>query len=134
MHAVKLRVIEPSGAAYELDMKLRISGRVPQMIGAEEFAAIAGLTDESILVAPRAPILRMPAEPAPTFASVGTEMRTDTAAWSHFAVAKGHLSRKPRIQPRRSFIVPELPASNEEVLLSFDGLPESFSAHLPWSL
>ena len=125
VHGVKLRVIEPSGATYELEMQLRISGRVPQMIGADEFAAIAGLTDETILVAPRVPVLMMPKD----------EPVVSTArAWTRFAVAEGHLSRTPRVQPRHSFIVPELPASNEDVLLSFDGLPQSFPTHLTWSL
>ena len=126
VHGVKLRVIEPSGATYELEMKLRISGRVPQMIGADEFAAIAGLTDETILVAPRVPVLLTPKdEPAPVVAK---------ASWTGFAAAQGHLSRTPRVQPRHGFIAPELPASSEDVLLSFDGLPQSFPTHLPWSL
>lgn len=126
IHGVKLRVVEPSGATYDLEMKLRISGRVPQMIGADEFAAIAGLTDETILVAPRVPVLLTPKdEPAPVVAK---------ASWTGFAAAQGHLSRTPRVQPRHGFIAPELPATREDVLLSFDGLPQSFPTHLPWSL
>lgn len=42
-HNVRLRVTEPSGAHYEMDMALKITGRVPQMIGAEDFGALAGL-------------------------------------------------------------------------------------------
>lgn len=127
VHGVKLRVIEPSGATYELEMQLRISGRVPQMIGADEFAAIAGLTDETILVAPRVPVLVAPKTEPPTAPSAA-------ASWTRFAPAEGHASRTPRVQPRRSFINPELPRIEEDVLLGFDGLPESLPAHLPWSL
>jgi hypothetical protein len=128
---VRLRVVEPSGANYELDMQLRITGRVPQMVGAEEFAAIAGLTDETILVAPRVPVLVTPRE-EPAAAPAPVEI--EPAPWTRFAVAQGHLARTPRVQPRRSFIATELPATNERVSFAFDGLPETFSAHLPWSL
>jgi hypothetical protein len=135
VHAVRLRVVEPSGATYELDMQLRITGRVPQMLGAEEFAAIAGLTDETILVAPRVPVLIMPKEePVRAAEPVRIEAPVTATSWTHFAVAQGHQSRTPRQQPRRSFIIPELPASSQTVSLSFDGMPQSFSAHLPWSL
>lgn len=125
IHAVRLRVIEPSGATYELDMQLRITGRVPQMVGAEEFAAIAGLTDETILVAPRVPALVVPPE---------EPVATAPTSWTRFAVAQGHQARSPRVQPRRSFITRELIATNEPVSLAFEGLPAEFSAHLPWSL
>ena len=133
IHSVKLRVIEPSGSTYELDMKLRITGRVPQMIGAEEFAAIAGLTDETILVAPRVPVLVVPKEEPEAIAAQAVTPVTPPS-WTRFAVAQGHQARAPRVQPRRSFIAPELPATNEDVSLIFDGLPEAFPAHLPWSL
>lgn len=133
VHSVRMRVVEPSGASYELDMQLRISGRVPQMIGAEEFAAIAGLTDETILVAPRVPVLVLPKEePAPQAARADASVTA--TAWTRFAAAQGHQARTPRVQPRRSFITPELPASDERVSFAFDGLPAPFSAHLPWSL
>jgi hypothetical protein len=128
VHAARLRVVEPSGASYELDMQLRISGRVPQMLGAEEFAAIAGLTDETILVAPRVPLLIVPKDEPKAPVEI-TPMN-----WTRFAVAEGHQSRKPRQQPRRSFIIGDTPATNESISLDFDGLPRSFSAHLPWSL
>ena len=128
VYGVRLRVIEPSGTTYELDMRLRISGRVPQMIGAEEFAAIAGLTDETILVAPRVPVLIVPKE------EPKAPVEITPATWTRFAVAQGHQSRTPRQQPRRGFIIGDLPQTNESISLEFDGLPRSFSAHLPWSL
>jgi hypothetical protein len=136
VYAIRMRVIEPSGSSYELDMQLRVTGRVPQMVGAEEFAAIAGLTDESVLTTARVPILIMPKdEPAPP--PVETKPAIAEPAqieWTRFSVAHGHVARLPRSQPRRSFIVPDLPPSNERISLEFDGVPETFSAHLPWSL
>jgi len=38
------------------------------------------------------------------------------------------------VQPRHSFIVPELPPVNEPASFEFEGLPSAFLAHLPWSL
>ncbi|MBL8547740.1 MAG: hypothetical protein JNL81_14830 [Hyphomonadaceae bacterium] len=134
IHAVTLRVIEPSGVSYELEMRLRISGRVPQMIGAEEFGAIAGLTDETILVAPRVPVLVTPQETAPPIAAPIEETPAAATPWTHFAVAQGHSCRTPRVQPRRSFITAELPTISEPISMRFDGLPAGFAAHLPWSL
>ncbi|MGH6950526.1 MAG: hypothetical protein ACREH4_06620 [Vitreimonas sp.] len=37
VHTVRLRVVEPSGASYEIDMPLRITGQVPQLVCAEAF-------------------------------------------------------------------------------------------------
>ena len=131
VHAARLRVVEPSGATYELEMQLRITGRVPQMLGAEEFAAIAGLTDETILVAPRVPLLIVQKdEPAPVTQTAPATQQL----WTRFSAAQGHQARAPRVQPRHSFIVPELPPVNEPASFEFEGLPSAFSAHLPWSL
>lgn len=69
VHAAKLCVIEPSGARYELEMKLRLTGLVPTMIGAEEFDFLAG-----------APTMDLPAQaPAPP-----------SAPWSAYAAATAH--------------------------------------------
>jgi hypothetical protein len=135
IHAVLLRVVEPSGVSYELDMQLRISGRVPQMVGAEEFAAIAGLTDETVLTTVRTPVLVMPAEtPAPVIEAASATADPVQIAWTRFAVAKAHIARAPRTQPRRGFILTEMPATGDPVSLTFDGLPQAFPSHLPWSL
>lgn len=135
IHAVQLRVIEPSGASYDLAMELCISGRVPQMVGADEFTALAALTDDTVLTAVRVPTLITPAEePAPTAEAREPAATPAQIAWTHFAVAQGHFARTSRAQPRRSFIAPELPAASQSVTLSFDGLPAPFAAHLPWSL
>ncbi|HRP11440.1 MAG TPA: hypothetical protein PLK37_10430 [Terricaulis sp.] len=42
VHAARLRVVEPSGACYEMEMKLRLTGRVPKMVGAEDIDFLAG--------------------------------------------------------------------------------------------
>lgn len=52
VHDVRLRVVEPSGACYELAMQLRITGLVPQMVGAEDFAVLAGLDVSALATSP----------------------------------------------------------------------------------
>ncbi len=133
VHAVRLRVVEPSGATYELDMQLRITGRVPQMVGAEEFAAIAGLTDDTIVIATRVPVLVTEAEPAPA-PVVETVAPPAQIAWTRFSAAQAHAARLPRLQPRRGFIAAEAPDTEQELSFEFDGLPAPLPAHLPWSL
>lgn len=44
IHPVHIRVIELSGGHYDLKLRLRITGRVPQIAGAEENDSLAGLT------------------------------------------------------------------------------------------
>ncbi len=96
IHIVRMRVIERSGANYEMEMKLRLTGRVPQMVGAEDalfdipgreaapvaptaepqthwtrFAAVLGVTTKAAL---------------PTGAFVQPEYPAISAAYTHFAI------------------------------------------------
>jgi hypothetical protein len=142
VHGVRMRVVEQSGASYELDMQLRITGPVPQMVGAEEFALLAGLTQEITLTAPRIPALIVPGDdpdivvegPPPAFAPQSYAAEPAPIAWTRFAVAQGHIVRGPRLQPRRSFILAELTVASAAASLDFGGLPATFPSHLPWSL
>jgi hypothetical protein len=148
VHGVRMRVVEQSGATYEVDMQLRITGAVPQMVGAEEFAAIAGLAEGVTLIAPRIPVLivdtkeNAPAASAPPIAEpVPIVIEAPVAApasvqipWTRFAVAQGHCAHTPRMQPRRGFIAAELPVTSLNVSLDFAGPPARFPAYLPWSL
>jgi hypothetical protein len=43
VHIARVRVIEMSGANYEMNMRLRVSGRVPQIVGHEGNDMLAGL-------------------------------------------------------------------------------------------
>lgn len=63
VHTVRLRVVEPSGAAYELDMRLRVTGMIPRMLDGEEIDFLAGLPalDEA---APMQPAAAAPAAAA----------------------------------------------------------------------
>ena len=73
VHSVRMRVVEPSGTIYQLDMKLRITGRVPQMVGGEEFASLVDLA----------------AAPAPSLTPVTriamAQPPRPSVAWAHFS-------------------------------------------------
>lgn len=56
VHGVKLKVIEQSGASYDLDMQLCITGQVPQMVGTEDFGFAAPAPRPAVAAAPRAQI------------------------------------------------------------------------------
>lgn len=79
VHGVMLRVIEPSGAAYQLPMQLRLTGRVPQMVGAEEFAMLAAMADGLAAQIADGAV----AAPAPSVQPAATP----TIAWSQFSAA-----------------------------------------------
>ena len=65
VHSVRMHVVEASGASYEIDMPLRITGRVPQLVGAEAFAFTAEAAP-----APSVRPLARPAVPWWSFAAV----------------------------------------------------------------
>ncbi|MFT3728652.1 MAG: hypothetical protein QM759_12580 [Terricaulis sp.] len=48
VHCAQLRVIEPSGYTYTLDLELRLTGRVPQMAGSEDLLAGFGIECEAL--------------------------------------------------------------------------------------
>lgn len=72
VRTVKLCVIEPSGARYDLEMKLRLTGPVPAMVGAEDIDFLAG-----------APSIDPPAQTTPP---------PRAAPWSAYAAATAHAS------------------------------------------
>lgn len=49
IHPVHIKVIEHSGAEYELRFRLRMTGRIPQIAGAEENDALANLAAAPLL-------------------------------------------------------------------------------------
>lgn len=85
IHVVRMRVIERSGHAYEMEMKLRLTGRVPQMVGAEDALFDIPKTEAAPVV-----------EPKP---------RTH---WTNYAAALG-VTGKSEL-PSGAFVQPEYPA------------------------
>lgn len=117
IHLVKLRVIEPSGASYEMEMRLRMTGRVPQMVGSDEYAALTSAAA---------------AEIAPPAARTAHAI-----AWTRYAPALAVTEKNRREHGRRAFIATEFPPANETLnhaSLEFGGELGVFSASAAWSL
>lgn len=102
VHTARVRVIEPSGASYDMDMQLRLTGRVPQMVGAEDngflIALAAGETQQSAPVAQPAPAPR-------------AEEPVIAAPWTKYAAAHGLPGKSELVHTRRTFIAAEFPAN-----------------------
>lgn len=114
VHDVKLRVVEPTGDTYVLDLTLRVTGLVPQMVGAEDFRF--GASSEAA------------APPSPTTAIV---------PWTQFSPVRGrHAARSLPAQGAYGALVSTpLPASNEHVVIAFgETIPAPSPAHADWSL
>lgn len=102
IHTARLRVIEQSGASYDMEMRLRLTGRVPQIVGAEENAFLvalaAGETQQP------APALRIVASAPPP------EAPKALASWTKYAAAHALPGKAELMRTRRAFIAAELPA------------------------
>ncbi len=116
VHAVRLRVIELSGASYQLRLRLRLTGPIPQMVGGEENDCLFGHS-----AAPATP--RTPPSPA----------------WACYAAAHGAHGKAPLAGSDGAFggllVAPSLPAlvANEAALLLADALPAPSAAAASWS-
>jgi hypothetical protein len=109
VYAARLRVVEPSGASYDLDLRLRITGRVPQVVGSDEFGFPA---DAAGAPAPR-------------------------VAWTSFAPALG-TQTKPRLSATGAYgalLGVTLPSVRLTATIALaDALPAPASQHAAWSL
>lgn len=128
VHDVRLRVVEPSGATYVQNMQLRITGRVPQMLGAEEFGFLVDLAGGGDLNASPAPL--PPRPPTPIAPAIPVD-------WSQYAAAYA-THRKPDLtRTRRAFIAAQLPPANSALssaTLALGEAPPRVGGQGPWSL
>ena len=131
IHSVRLRVIEQSGASYDMEMRLRLTGRVPQMVGAEDSAFLVGLaTGETHQAAPAAPL----AAAAPqAVASPAVEPPAPIASWTRYAAAHAAPGKAELVRTRRTFISAELPAIAADIAaLSIDEALPPVGLRGPW--
>jgi hypothetical protein len=135
VHSVTLRVVERSGESYELPMQLRVTGMIPQMVGAEEndfFATAAYELKPRKMVA-----LRIDAEPETAAPRAPEPVATvSITPWNEYAVANAKLGKGEIVRPRRSLIVPPYPTESpltHAALNIADPLPPVGSP-APWSL
>jgi hypothetical protein len=125
IHSVRLRVIEQSGASYDMDIRLRLTGRVPQMVGAEDNAFLIGLASGEKQQA--APAAQAP-EPARA-----AEPTVAHAPWTKYAAAHAAPGKAELVRTRRTFIAPELPAiAIAPAALSLDEALPPVGLNGPW--
>lgn len=98
IHVARMRVIEHTGESYEIELKLRLTGLVPQMVGAED--ALFDLPAPETQIT--APII---AEPAPSPSA-------QTVHWTAYAAARTQGGKAEIARTRRAFITQELPAAS----------------------
>jgi len=113
VYPARLRVVEPSGASYDLNLQLRITGRVPQVVGSEDFG--------------------FGGDVAPTSAqTTGPQV-----VWTKFAAALG-AQTKPALAANGAYgallSVTLPPVSVSATIALADTLPPPASAHAAWSL
>ena len=113
VYPARLRVVEPSGASYDLDLQLRITGRVPQVVGSDEFGFPAD------------------AAAAPTTAPA------PRVAWTSFAPALG-TQTKPTLSATGAYgalLGATLPSVRLTATIALaDALLTPASQHAAWSL
>jgi hypothetical protein len=115
VHAVRLRVVPSSGDSYELEMELRVTGMVPQMLGAEDFGLGGEIAEAPAPLAPRAPVV----------------------PWTVFAAARG-LETKPALAahgPYGALLQTTIPTTSQRVAIAFaEPIPAPAPESAAWSL
>jgi hypothetical protein len=116
VYPARLRVVEPSGASYDLDLQLRITGRVPQVVGAEDFCLGGGETV---------------ATPAPV------QIAAPRVVWTKFAPVLG-AQAKPALNAvgvYGALLATTLPAANVTGAIALaETAPAPAHQHAAWSL
>lgn len=114
IHGVTLRVVQADGDSYLLDLKLRVTGIVPQMVGAEDFG-FGGLAD----------------------APVDTAAPARTVPWTVFSPVRGREAHYA-ISTEGAYgalLAVQLPPTHERIVISFgEALPQPAPQNARWSI
>jgi hypothetical protein len=126
IHRARLLVVERSGQCYELDMSLRLTSAVPQLVGAEEmdFTDFVPAKPRRRIALAAAPVETTPAPAAP---------------WSNFAAAHAFATPAPlnahEDAPFGALIAASLFAAGAAALdLAIEPPPPPSGASAIWSL
>lgn len=126
IHQAHVRVVELSGTSYELKFRLRLTGRVPQIAGAEENDVLASLASAPIpdLMAPQEKILApQPQIPWLSFAAA--------------ALSRGKAQLYGETAPFGTlFAGPVLPGTYEETaeFMLLESVPKPSAAVSDWTI
>lgn len=131
---VRLRCVEYSGLAYDQDLHLRITGRVPQIVGGEANDALSRLAQGPLDAEPVAPVRRV----CMTLAGPAIAPATEVAVsdWSEFAAFRAHAARRPLDEPGAfGGLIGALPPVNVDADLALAAAPPAPApAHLSWAI
>lgn len=122
IHTVRMRVVEASGESYEMELKLRLTGRVPQMVGAEDALFDIPGAEARALASPAATTLALTAPPL---------------HWTTYAAAHARAGKAEIAHTRRAFITPELPAASatlKNVKLALEAPLPPIGSRAAWSV
>lgn len=130
VYKVRLRVIEHSGSSYDMEMQLRLTGRVPQMVGAEDNAFLIGLAaGDTHQAAPPVATPQTAVAPTPPIET------SASMSWTKYAAAYGLPGKADLVRTRRAFIAAELPSVIlGNTTLSLDETLPDVGLRGPWSL
>lgn len=130
VHPARLLVIERSGARYEMEMKLRLTGHVPQMLGAEDSSFLLDLAaGDTPQAAPAA------AAVVEAIAAKTEKAPSRPAPWTHYSAAHAAAGKGELHRTRRAFIAQDLPAAAfDSAALSIDEPLPEVGSNAPWSL
>jgi hypothetical protein len=114
VHEVKLRVVQAAGDSYTLDLKLRVTGMVPQMVGAEDIAFGADAASVRTAAAPACVV-----------------------PWTAFSAARGRQAAHALTTEGAfgALLTAPLPPSTQHIVIALDDtIPAPASGQARWSI
>lgn len=128
---VRLRCVEYSGLSYDQDLKLRVTGRVPLIVGDEANDALWRLAHGPLDVAPIRRVSMALAEPA-----IAPAADVAMADWSEFAAFRAHGARRPLTEPSAfGALTGALPSVDVSANLALVAAPPAPApAHARWAI
>jgi len=137
VQVARIKVIESSGSSYEMDLTLRLTGRVPQVVGAEDFALggdVAG--DLGAAHIEPAQIERAPAE---TASAPQQQAPRPTVPWARYAPSTTDCAPAPlggEDAPFGALLSPDMPRrlGGSAFLSLNERPPQPAPRGAPWAL
>ncbi len=137
--AVTLRCVERSGITYAQTFQVRVTGRVPQIVGDGANEALSTLASGPLW--DDAPIVPARRRVAMAFGGAKAEApeptRVERSEWATFAVFRAHAARQPLDNDGAfgALVAAQLPSVNVNATLALGAeLPAPAPAHMSWAV
>jgi|CXWL01.1.fsa_nt_gi hypothetical protein len=132
--SVTLRCVEFSGLSYEQQLRLKVTGRVPQIVGNDADEALSRLAQGPLDAEPVAPVRRVRMSFGEPAAQAAPVVRSN---WSQFAAFHAHAARQPLNEDGAfgALLGATLPSVTVDAALALDTPPPAPApAHLTWTI